>query len=106
MESKLTSSNYSADDERNINDILNTIISTPKFHSKYQQLATNWLIECQRPTRRFKKMILEDLELQNLTFSSNQLEKRGKKGVSDPNLDDDEDEALIYDDDDFMYSNP
>lgn len=51
-------------------------------------------------------MILEDLELQNLTFSSNQLEKRGKKGVSDPNLDDDEDEALIYDDDDFMYSNP
>lgn len=62
MDTKLGLSGYNADDEKNITDILNQIMNS-KFNKFYRNLATNWFYEISRPSRRFRKLTLQDLEV-------------------------------------------
>lgn len=63
VESKLSLSGYSAEDEKNLNDLL-TLISTSKvFNRSYRDMASNWLDEVSKPSRRFRKMTLQDFEI-------------------------------------------
>ena len=34
-----------------------------KFHKQYRELVTTWLDEIDKPSRRFRKLALEDLEI-------------------------------------------
>lgn len=63
IESKLSLSGYSAEDENNLNELL-TLISTNKtFHRAYRDMASNWLDEVSKPSRRFKRMTLQDFDI-------------------------------------------
>lgn len=45
VDSKLSHQGYNADDERNIQDILNQINVSKYFSKKLKDMATNWLYE-------------------------------------------------------------
>lgn len=63
VDSKLSHQGYNADDERNIQDLLNQINVSKHFTKKLKDMATNWLYEVNKPSRRFKKITAADLEL-------------------------------------------
>lgn len=63
IDSKLNVTGYNADEETNIQEILNRILSIKTFPKYYKELATQWLYEIARPTRRFKKLTSGDLEI-------------------------------------------
>ena len=63
IESKLNVTGYNADEETNIQEILNRILSIKSFQKYYKELATQWLYEIARPTRRFKKLSIVDLDV-------------------------------------------
>lgn len=53
-----------ADDEINLTDFLTIVSSERGIHKFYRDLATSWLEEIYKPSRRFKKITLEDLAIQ------------------------------------------
>lgn len=64
IDSKLNLSiGYNADEETNIQEILNRILALKFFHKNYKDLASKWLYEIARPTRRFKKLNMGDLDI-------------------------------------------
>lgn len=63
VDSKLSHQGYNADDERNIQDLLNQLNVSKHFSKKLRDMATNWLYEVNKPSRRFKKITAADLEL-------------------------------------------
>jgi chromodomain-helicase-DNA-binding protein 7 len=66
IESKLSFQGYNADDENNIMDILNQIAFNKDFHKSYRDIATNWIYEINKPTRRFKRITADDLEIDDV----------------------------------------
>ncbi|CAD8164733.1 unnamed protein product [Paramecium pentaurelia] len=60
IESKLSQSNYSTDDEQILTDLLNKINSS-NYAKNYRELAMNWIYELSKPSRRIKK--ITDLDL-------------------------------------------
>lgn len=69
VESKLSLQNYNADDEKNITDMLQQITMS-KFHKHYKAFAYNWMESLSRPTRRFKKLTMQDLDINNYTHTT------------------------------------
>ena len=67
IQNKLTRHGMNADDEFNLNEILTLVASQRNFHKFYRDLATSWLEEIAKPSRRFKKITHEDLIIQNKT---------------------------------------
>lgn len=65
ISSKLSLIGYNADDEKNITDILTKISSSKDFHDKYKDLAVNFVYEVTRPSRRFRKVTLQELDVTN-----------------------------------------
>jgi chromodomain-helicase-DNA-binding protein 7 len=63
IESKLSLSGYSADDEKNLNDVLTTISSSKVFNRPYRDMASTWLDDVNKPSRRFRKMTLQDFDI-------------------------------------------
>jgi hypothetical protein len=63
IESKLSLSGYSADDEKNLNDLLTTISSSRVFSRSYRDMASNWLDDANKPSRRFRKITLQDFDI-------------------------------------------
>ena len=63
IESKLNVTGYNADEETNIQEILNRILSIKAFQKYFKELATQWLYEIARPSRRFKKLTIGDLDV-------------------------------------------
>lgn len=57
IESKLNIVGYNADDEKNLTEILNRIFTNNEFHRTYREMATNWLYDVAKPTRRYFKFI-------------------------------------------------
>ena len=62
IKNKVNIQHYSADDEKNLRDILNKIIKTHQFHKLYKEYCWNWLDEIARPSRRFRQLKEEDFE--------------------------------------------
>ncbi|CAD8066277.1 unnamed protein product [Paramecium sonneborni] len=60
IESKLSQSNYSTDDEQILTDLLNKINSS-NYAKNYRELAMNWIYELSKPSRRIKKLTDMDL---------------------------------------------
>lgn len=56
VESKLAHSNYNADDEKNITELLNKVNISKNIIKQYRELALNWMYEINKPSRRFKKI--------------------------------------------------
>lgn len=56
VESKLNQSLFNHDDENNIIEILNGIAFSKTFNKGYREMATNWIYEVNKPSRRFKKI--------------------------------------------------
>ena len=54
---------FNADDENNITDILNQVAFKTEFHSNYRNIATNWIYEVNKPSRRYKKITDQDLDI-------------------------------------------
>ncbi|KAL4510059.1 hypothetical protein ABPG72_010252 [Tetrahymena utriculariae] len=82
ISSKLSLIGYNADDEKNITDILNKISDSKDFHTKYKDLAMNFIYEVSRPSRRFRKVTLQDLDVTN---PENQKSKKNISNSSDEN---------------------
>ena len=64
IENKLTRHGLNADDEFNLTEFLTIVNSERTFHKFYRDLASAWLEEICRPSRRFKKFTAEDLVIQ------------------------------------------
>ncbi|CAD8088106.1 unnamed protein product [Paramecium sonneborni] len=60
IESKLSQSNYSTDDEQILIELLNKINSS-NYAKNYRELAMNWIYELSKPSRRIKKITDIDL---------------------------------------------
>jgi chromodomain-helicase-DNA-binding protein 7 len=56
IDAKLSLNGFNAEDENNITAILNLIAFRTEFSSFYRNMATNWLYELNKPSRRFKKI--------------------------------------------------
>lgn len=65
ISSKLSLIGYNADDEKNITDVLNKISTNKDFNDKYKELAMSFVYEVSRPSRRFRKVTLLDLDVTN-----------------------------------------
>lgn len=63
IENKLSLSGFNADDEINLNGFLSTVSAERQFNKHYRELADAWMEEIAKPSRRFKKMTVEDLEI-------------------------------------------
>ncbi len=63
IKNKINIQQYSADDEKNIRDILNKIISAHQFHAQYKEYCWTWLDEIVKPSRRFQKLKPENFDL-------------------------------------------
>ena len=61
IENKLSLSGFNADDEVNLTQFLTIINSERQFNKHYRELASNWMEEICKPSRRFKKLTPEDL---------------------------------------------
>ena len=63
IQAKLSLQGFNAEDENNITAILNSIAFRPEFLGQYRTLAISWLDEVIKPSRRFKKITQQDLDL-------------------------------------------
>jgi chromodomain-helicase-DNA-binding protein 7 len=63
IENKLALTVFNADYEINLSEFLTQVNSERQFHKHYRDLAMSWLEEICKPTRRFKKMTADDLEI-------------------------------------------
>lgn len=54
---------FDQDDENTINDILNMIGYSKIFDVGFKNLSNNWIYEISKPSRRFKKITEQDLEI-------------------------------------------
>jgi chromodomain-helicase-DNA-binding protein 7 len=57
---------YSADEEKNMMELLNLIYNSKQFHKFYRDIAIQWTYEIEKPSRRFKKYTTKDLEISDL----------------------------------------
>ena len=55
IENKLLLTGFNADDEINLSEFLTIVNSERHFHKHYRDLASQWLEEICKPSRRFKK---------------------------------------------------
>lgn len=69
IENKLSLSGFNADDEINLNGFLSTVSAERQFNKHYRELADAWMEEIAKPSRRFKKMTVEDLEVDKKILS-------------------------------------
>jgi hypothetical protein len=53
------------DDEVNLSEFLTIVSAERSFHKFYRELAGSWLEEVYKPSRRFKKITIEDLAVQS-----------------------------------------
>jgi len=83
IESKLNVTGYNADEETNIQEILNRILSLKNFQKYYRELATQWLYEIARPTRRFKKLTIGDLDIAGRLTDKRNFKQLGTMGKGD-----------------------
>ena len=61
IENKLSLTGFNADDEINLSEFLTIVNSERQFHKHYRDLASQWLEEICKPSRRFKKFNIEEL---------------------------------------------
>jgi hypothetical protein len=54
VEAKVSQQGFSTDDENNITDILNRVAFKEGFNPHFQGIATNWICEVNKSSRRFK----------------------------------------------------
>ena len=99
IESKLNVTGYNADEETNIQEILNRILSLKNFQKYFRELATTWLYEIARPTRRFKKLTIGDLDIQARGGDKRNFKQLGTTGKGEMQ-DEGSDYEQIYNDND------
>lgn len=63
IENKLSLSAFNTDDEINLSEFLTLVNSERQFSKQYREKASSWLEEICKPSRRFKKTGLDDLEI-------------------------------------------
>ena len=63
IESKIRIEGYSTEDESNLNIVLTKIISNPRFHHEYKDLAVLMSSEIMKPSRRFKHIDINKLNI-------------------------------------------
>lgn len=92
IDSKMKIQGYSTEDESNLNELLTKMIDHPQVHSEYKDLALLMSSEIFKPSRRFKRI---DLNALNLHSSS----RRSKVAAKQPDTlglgEEDGDDALF-----------
>lgn len=78
------------DDEKNITDALNLIAASKVFHYKFKEIAVQLSYEVQRPSRRYKRITLKDLEA--IVTGEKKKQKRSKEDVKEERKSLDKDE--------------
>lgn len=104
IESKLNVTGYNADEETNIQEILNRILSIKNFHKYFKELATQWLYEIARPTRRFKKLSMIDLDIGGRGNERRNFKELGTTGKGE-NREDNSDYEQIFNENDENLDN-
>jgi chromodomain-helicase-DNA-binding protein 7 len=89
IENKLSRNGLNADDEINLADILTIISAERSFHKFYRDLASSWLEEIYKPSRRFKKLTPDDLVIQARTVTKKAVNLRSNNEEADIFADED-----------------
>ena len=66
IQNKLSRNGLNADDQFNLTEFLTLVNSERSFHKYYRDLASSWLEEICKPSRRFKKLTPDDLIIQTI----------------------------------------
>ena len=56
VETKKNVQSFNIDDQANLNYILNKISTVRGFNTNYRKAAADWVLEIDKPSRRFKTM--------------------------------------------------
>ena len=97
IESKLHIIGYNADEESIILEILNKVYTSSLYHKNYKNIATQWLYEISRPSRRFKKLGLHDFEIDGVD-NERIIEKKTRNKKNEVEDDPNSSMEQIYDD--------
>mmetsp|Transcript_39793 Transcript_39793/g.35508 ORF Transcript_39793/g.35508 Transcript_39793/m.35508 type:complete len:90 (+) Transcript_39793:2011-2280(+) len=63
VEQKLEVVGYNADEEKCVMDILGKISNSKMFHKAYRDAALTWMNEIARPSRRYNKINIAEIEI-------------------------------------------
>ena len=92
IENKLSRHGLNADDEFNLTEFLTIVNSERTFHKYYRDLASTWLEEIYRPSRRFKRFTPDDLIIQNKVMPKKAVSLRSNNPNENGDIFADEDE--------------
>jgi hypothetical protein len=92
IENKLSRHGLNADDEFNLTEFLTIVNSERAFHKYYRDLASTWLEEIYRPSRRFKRFTADDLIIQNKVLPKKAVSLRSNNANENAEIFADEDE--------------
>ena len=96
IDSKLHVTGYNADEESTIQEIIYKILSIKHFQKDYKEMATTWLYEITRPSRRFKKLTYADLDIGETGKETRRNTSKFERGKKREESDEEADDGDIY----------
>lgn len=86
IENKLSRHGMNTDDEVNLSEFLTIVNSERGFHKFYRDLSSAWLEQLCKPSRRFKKITIQDLTIQAKNVPKKQTTLRSSNNEEADNI--------------------